>query len=93
MTPLLSIVIPTRANNLEQLQKILDMLQMQTFSNFELIFVCDRAFTPEEWEKFEFSLSQYKEKSQITFPLQLISNQNTDFSPQSKGGADRKSVV
>lgn len=47
--PLISIVIPTRANDAYTLSRLLLALMDQTYQTFEVLLVCDRRFTPEEW--------------------------------------------
>ena len=50
--PLISIVIPTRANDAHALLRLLLALMDQTYQTFEVLLVCDRRFTPEEWSGF-----------------------------------------
>jgi len=50
--PLISIVIPTRANDAHALLRLLSALMDQTYQTFEVLLVCDRRFTPEEWSDF-----------------------------------------
>ena len=50
--PLISIVIPTRANDAYTLSRLLLALMDQTYQTFEVLLVCDRRFTPEEWSDF-----------------------------------------
>jgi len=50
--PLISIVIPTRANDAHTLSRLLLALMDQTYQTFEVLLVCDRRFTPEEWSAF-----------------------------------------
>ena len=49
---LVSIVIPTRANDAHTLSRLLLALMDQTYQTFEVLLVCDRRFTPEEWSDF-----------------------------------------
>ena len=50
--PLISIVIPTRANEAQTLSRLLLALMDHTYQTFEVLLVCDRRFTPEEWSDF-----------------------------------------
>ena len=50
--PLISIVIPTRANDAHTLSHLLLALMDQTYQTFEVLLVCDRRFTAEEWSDF-----------------------------------------
>ena len=50
--PLISIVIPTSANDAHTLSRLLLALMDQTYQTFEVLLVCDRRFTPEEWSAF-----------------------------------------
>jgi len=50
--PLISIAIPTRANDAHTLSRLLLALMDQTYQTFEVLLVCDRGFTPEEWSDF-----------------------------------------
>lgn len=79
--PLISVVIPTRANNQKLLANIFSCLGRQTFKNIEVILVCDRTFTDEERKEFQYFC--------WTFPLKIniISHKTTSFTPHSKGWA------
>ena len=50
--PSISIVIPTRANDAHTLSRLLLALMDQTHQTFEVLLVCDRRFTEEEWSAF-----------------------------------------
>jgi len=50
--PLISIVIPTRANDAHALLRLLLALMDQTYQTFEVLLVCDRRFAAEEWSGF-----------------------------------------
>ena len=79
-SPYLSIVIPSRANNLQLLGKILTCLALQTFQDFKILIVCDREFTEPERKNFQTackSLAFEGEEEKI----RLLSHRNTDFVP------------
>lgn len=87
LTPFLSIVIPSRANNLSLLEQILGCLAQQSFQDFEVLIVCDRDFTDQERETFQSTLFSF-----VNFPnkdkkIRLFSHQNADFVPHHQGGA------
>ena len=42
--PVISVVIPSRANNLNLLRNIFSCLEKQTCKSFEVIVVCDTEF-------------------------------------------------
>ena len=81
----LSVVIASRATetSLSNLQRIFTCLNRQTFKDFEIILVCDRFF-----EKEEFWIFQEKLLETIDgIPLTFVTNLNSTFIPQTKGGA------
>lgn len=81
--PLISIVIPTRANNFQLLENILSYLEAQTFQDFEIIIVCDRAFNKKERDDFQLQFSKKNKEKKI----RLISDHNSNFVPHSVWGA------
>lgn len=81
---LISIVVPTRANNFAQLEKLFNALSAQTIQDFELILVCDRRFEKNEWADFEEFV---KRQALPDEKVRLFSHLNSDFIPQSAGGA------
>lgn len=84
--PHLSIVVPTRATDLELLARLLACLGGQSFQDFETILVCDRTFSATEWQEFQQKITALAQQHQIG-ELVLISEKNADFTPQSPGGA------
>lgn len=87
--PLISIVIPTRANEAQILSRLLLALMDQTYQTFEVLLVCDRRFTPEEWLDFSnMILSEQgniwsKLSGNIRQKIRLFSHQNSEFIPLS----------
>jgi glycosyltransferase involved in cell wall biosynthesis len=77
--PLISVVIPSRATNLVLLKNVFSCLEKQTFSEFEVIVVCDRDFKDDERKNFlgEFN----RNKLNISF----FSHVNSNFIPHSHG--------
>lgn len=81
---LISIVVPTRANNFPQLQKLLSALQNQTLQDFELLLICDRNFSKIEREEFQDFINQ---QADLSPKIRLFSHYNSDFLPHSPGAA------
>ena len=87
--PLISIVIPTRANDAHALLRLLSALMDQTYQTFEVLLVCDRRFTPEEWSDFStMILSEQgniwsKLSENMRQKIRLFSHQNSEFIPLS----------
>ena len=87
--PLISIVIPTRANDAHTLSRLLLALMDQTYQTFEVLLVCDRRFTPEEWSAFSnMILSERgniwsKLSENMRQKIRLFSHQNSEFIPLS----------
>ncbi len=79
-SPYLSIVIPSRANNLQLLGKILTCLAFQTFQDFEILIVCDREFTGLERENFQTTCKSLAFEGDEE-KIRLLSHRNTDFVP------------
>jgi len=79
--PVISVVIPSRANNLNLLRNIFSCLEKQTYKSFEVIVVCDTEFKWTMWELFLSEFSDYK------LNLFFLSHKNSDFIPHSKWGA------
>ena len=87
--PSISIVIPTRANDAHTLSRVLLALMDQTYQTFEVLLVCDRRFTPEEWSDFSnMILSEQgdiwsKLSENMRQKIRLFSHQNSKFMPLS----------
>lgn len=79
-SPYLSIVIPSRANNLQLLGKILTCLALQTFQDFEILIVCDREFTEPERKNFQTACKSLAFEGNEE-KIRLLSHRNTDFVP------------
>lgn len=80
-SPLISIVIPSRANSLDLLDELFWCFEKQTIKDFEVVVVCDRDFEKKEWEDF---LNYF---SGLFFPCRFLSHFNSSFVPHSKWGA------
>ena len=80
-TPKVSVVIPSRANDLRLLGNIFHCLEQQTFKDFEVIVVCDRTFTTNEWKEFLVCFKNF------SLSFNFCSHRNTPFKPQNKWGA------
>lgn len=75
----ISIVCGSRANNTVLLLKFLRMLNVQTFSDFDVNIVCDRKFSKdEESQFFSFFKNQNLEIIKRTY---FYTNINSDFNP------------
>lgn len=61
--PHLSIVVPTRATDLELLARLLACLGGQSFQDFETILVCDRSFSDREWQDFQLAITSLAQES------------------------------
>lgn len=85
-SPHLSIVVPSRANNFLLLEQFISCLKDQTFQDFELLLVCDRAFTAEERKDFQSQIASFAGPEQEK-KIRLLSHQNTDFDLHHQGGA------
>ena len=87
--PLISIVIPTRANDAHALLRLLLALMDQTYQTFEVLLVCDRRFTPEEWSGFSTMILSgqgdiwSKLSENMRQKIRLFSHQNSKFMPLS----------
>lgn len=77
LNPLISVIIPSRATNLELLKNIFSCLEKQTFTEFEVIVVCDRDFKGSERDDF------LREFGWLKFELSFFSHVNSDFVPHS----------
>jgi hypothetical protein len=77
LNPLISVVIPSRATNLVLLKNIFSCLEKQTFTEFEVIVVCDRYFNESERKKFLGEFDQFK------LDVNFFSHVNGDFLPHS----------
>ena len=60
LNPVISVVIPSRATNLVLLKKIFSCLEKQTFTEFEVVVVCDRDFNEFERKGFLNEFEKYK---------------------------------
>ncbi|MBB1578744.1 MAG: glycosyltransferase [candidate division SR1 bacterium] len=84
---------PTRANDAHTLSRLLLALMDQTYQTFEVLLVCDRRFTPEEWSDFStMILSEQgdigsKLSENMRQKIRPFSHQNSKFMPLSPGGA------
>lgn len=85
-TPLMSIIIPSRAQDPLLLQGILDALAVQSLLDFEVLIICDRYFSEQEWKEFLQFFTAY-EGGKLEGKISFLSHCNSDFRPQSKGGA------
>lgn len=85
-TPLMSIIIPSRAQDPLLLQGILDALAVQSLLDFEVLIICDRYFSEQEWKEFLQFFTAY-EGGKLQGKISFLSHCNSDFKPQSKGGA------
>lgn len=87
----LSVVFGTRANDfsLPHLKRIFYCLYEQTFHDFQVFVVCDRMFqNKKEYDLFYDDLKiKLKDTSSILDKVKFITNLNSDFIPQSLGGA------
>jgi cellulose synthase/poly-beta-1,6-N-acetylglucosamine synthase-like glycosyltransferase len=77
LNPLISVVIPSRATNLELLKNIFSCLEKQTFTEFEVIVVCDRDFKESERKNFLGEFDKYK------LDISFFSCVNSNFVPHS----------
>ena len=80
-TPMITVVIPSRATNIALLHQIFHCLEKQSLKSFDVVVVCDREFKWEERESFQ------KEFKDIKLDFSFYSNKNSDFLPHSKWGA------
>ncbi len=78
-----SVVCGSRANNKELLLKFFQMLQNQTFTDFDVNIVCDRNFTKDEESDFFSSFQDLEIFNRINF----LTNNNSDFNPNHGWGA------
>ena len=78
----ISVVIATRSNDhaILNLQRLFKSLKNQTSPLFEVLLICDRVFQQDEFLSFQNAFSEFLESD---FPLKLITNLNSSFSPQS----------
>lgn len=78
----ISVVCGSRANNPELLLKFLQMLDNQTFSDFDVNIVCDRYFSPQEESDF---LSFFKSQNlKVISRTNFFTNNNSKFNPDHK---------
>ena len=75
----ISVVCGSRANDKELLLKFLKMLDLQTYSDFDVVIVCDRNFSKEEENEF---MAFFKEqKLGIINRTKFFTNNNSNFNP------------
>jgi hypothetical protein len=77
LNPVISVVIPSRATNLVLLKKIFSCLEKQTFTEFEVVVVCDRDYKGDERKEFLSEFDKYK------IDISFFSHVNSDFIPHS----------
>lgn len=80
-SPLISVVVPSRATDFRLLDQLLACLEKQTVQDFEVLIMCDRFFSEEEWQVFQEHFDN------IPLKIRLFSHLNSDFQPQSAGRA------
>lgn len=80
-SPLISVVVPSRAMDFRFLDQLLACLEQQTVQDFEVVIMCDRFFSEEEWQAFQTHFDKSPLKTR------LFSHLNSDFQPQSLGKA------
>ena len=75
----ISVVCGSRANNQQLLLQFFQMLQNQTFTDFDVNIVCDRNFTENEESDF---LSFFQNQNlEIINRTNFFTNNNSDFNP------------
>jgi hypothetical protein len=75
----ISVVCGSRANNTELLLKFFEMLNVQTFTDFDVNIVCDKLFTQKEESEF---ISFFKNQNLgIIKHTHFFTNNNSDFNP------------
>lgn len=80
-SPLISVVVPSRATDFFLLDQLLACLEQQTLQDLEVLIICDRYFSEKEWQVFQGHFDSFPLK------IRLFSHVNSDFQPQSKGKA------
>ncbi len=80
-SPLVSVVVPSRATDFLLLDQLLACLEQQTLQDFEVLIMCDRFFSVSEWQVFQEHFDN------IPLKIRLFSHLNSDFQPQSSGRA------
>ena len=75
----ISVVCGSRANNQQLLLQFFQMLQNQTFVNFDVNIVCDRKFL--ESEESDFISFFEKKNLEIINRTNFFTNNNSDFNP------------
>ena len=74
-----SVVCGSRAKDKELLLRFFQMLQKQTFKDFDVNIVCDRNFTQKEESEF---VSFFKNKNlEIVNRTKFFTNNNSEFNP------------
>lgn len=78
----ISVVCGSRAKDMRLLLNFLEMLDLQTFRDFDVNIVCDRKFSKSEESDF---LSFFKEQNlEIINRTHFFTNNNSDFNPDHK---------
>lgn len=75
----ISVVCGSRANNQQLLLQFFQMLQNQTFTDFDVNIVCDRKFL--ESEESDFISFFEKKNLEIINRTNFFTNNNSDFNP------------
>lgn len=75
----ISVVCGSRANNQQLLLQFFQMLQNQTFVDFDVNIVCDRKFL--ESEESDFISFFEKKNLEIINRTNFFTNNNSDFNP------------
>ena len=76
----ISVVCGSRAKDKTLLLDFLKMLDLQTFTDFDVNIVCDRNFTKSEESDF---LSFFENQDlEIIKRINFITNNNSDFNPE-----------
>lgn len=81
----ISVVCGSRANNKELLLKFLQMLNCQTFKDFDVNIVCDRKFT--KAEELDFTSFFEEQDLEVVTHTRFFTNNNSDFNPNHGGWA------
>lgn len=75
----ISVVCGSRARDKTLLLKFLQMLNVQTFTDFDVNIVCDRSFT--KWEESDFLSFFDEQKLEIIKRTHFFTNNNSVFNP------------
>jgi hypothetical protein len=75
----ISVVCGSRAKDKELLLRFLNMLDLQTYRDFDINIVCDRNFREEEENEF---MDFFKEQNlKVISRTKFFTNNNSDFNP------------